>query len=99
MNNLQAVQVSQALDKLTHYYPYFLLPESASLMDQSVKVERIRILKNHVDLRRRLDSLMVLDAVVAIQLTGDFHFGQDLLIVFSIEALQVENLACEDLLG
>ena len=41
---------------------------------------------------------MVLDAVVAIQLSGDFHFGHDLLKVFPIEALQVEDLAREDLL-
>ena len=67
-------------------------------MDKSLEIERICILKNHVDLRRCLDRLIVLDAVVAIVLSGDLHFGQDLLKVFPIEAFQVENLARKDLL-
>ena len=66
-------------------------------MDESLKIERICVLKNHVDFRRCLDRPMVLDAVIAIQLCGDFHFGHDLLKVFPIEALQVKNLASEDL--
>ena len=93
MHNLQALQVFDALGKLTHNDPGFVLTQSTALLEKALEVEAVCILLNHVDLVRRLDCLVVTDAKVAAQHAVYLHLLEDHLEILFGKVFRVVDLA------
>ena len=89
---LQPLHIVDTLNKLAHDDAGLFLLQSASLLKQHRQIITIRVLLDHVDLRRRLDRLVMLDAVVARDHAMNLHLLKHLLHLGILKALRIDHL-------
>ena len=93
---LQLLHIVDTLHELAHDDTGFLLLQCSSLLKQYGQVKAICVFLDHVDFRRRLDRLVVLDAVVARDHAMYLYLFEHLLHLCVLETLRVDHLTSID---